>query len=110
MSIPRLELMAAVIAVRIIRQVIEELDFEIDEKDIYFWSDSTCVLQYIRNEHRRFKVFVANRLSEIHELSSPTQWQYVSSKINVADIALRGIAADDYESMSIWVTGPVSSG
>lgn len=32
--------------------------------DSVFWTDSASVLKYIRNETSRFKVFVANRVSE----------------------------------------------
>ncbi len=105
-SIPRIELMAAVVAVRICRLVREELDFQFKDDAIYFWSDSTCVLQYIRNEERRFKVFVANRLAEIHEQSSTWQWRHVCTEENVADIASRGILANDYVSMQRWLSGP----
>ncbi|KAJ8019886.1 hypothetical protein HOLleu_41658 [Holothuria leucospilota] len=45
-----------------------------------FWTDSMIVLGYIRNEERRFKTFVANRVSKIRENSSPDQWRHVGSK------------------------------
>jgi len=48
MTIPRLELSAAVLAVTLDRSLREELEMKIDE--LVFWSDSTAVLQYIKNE------------------------------------------------------------
>ena len=51
LTIPRLELQAAVIAVRLKSKMLTEVDFEVD--DIYLWSDSEIVLHYIRNTHRR---------------------------------------------------------
>lgn len=45
-----------------------------------FWFDSTSVIQLIRNTSERFHTFVANRLSVIHDGSSPEQWRYVDSK------------------------------
>lgn len=63
MTIPRLELSAAVLVVRIDRALCEELELTIDKS--VFWSDSTSVLQYIRNQGRRFRTFVANLLAVI---------------------------------------------
>ena len=64
-TIPRLELMASVLAMRLSNIIKVELDWKIDS--ITFWTDSTTVLQYIKNENRRFHHFVATRLEEIHE-------------------------------------------
>ncbi|XP_020615567.1 uncharacterized protein LOC110053651 [Orbicella faveolata] len=65
LSILRLELQAAVLAVRLYCVVKQELTVII--KDTIFWSDSKTVLQYIANESRRFHTFVANRVSEIYD-------------------------------------------
>ena len=70
-SIPRLELQAAVLAVRLYCVVRQELTVNI--KDSIFWSDSKTVLQYIANESRHFHIFVANRVLEIHDTTDPTQ-------------------------------------
>ena len=75
-TIPRLELNAATVAVKRHCQIGEELDLQIEET--VFWTDSTCVLQYINNEAGRFKTFVANKIAAIHNGSSPSQWRYVN--------------------------------
>ena len=64
------------------------------------------VLGYIKNESRRFKTFVGNRLSVIHDTTSPDQWCYIESKLKPADIASRGIDVSDTESLIIWLNGP----
>ena len=46
-TIPRLELMAAVLAVKVDKMLHSELDYEI--KESLFWTDSTTVLRYILN-------------------------------------------------------------
>ncbi|PIK44569.1 hypothetical protein BSL78_18566 [Apostichopus japonicus] len=79
-SIPRLELMGAVLAVTLYTSIKQEIRFDLD--DVIFWTDSMIVLGYIRNEDKRFKTFVANRVSKIHDLSSPNQWRHVGSKEN----------------------------
>ncbi len=88
-TIPRLELTAAVLAVKLSHQVEEELEISVDR--IVFWTDSTVVLQYLNNESTRFQTFVANRLAIIHDLSKPSQWKYVESTYNPADSASCGI-------------------
>jgi hypothetical protein len=61
-SIPRLELMAAVLAVEEDRMLLKELPVTIEAS--HFWTDSKIVLKYITNQDKRFHMFVANRLSE----------------------------------------------
>ena len=91
-TVPRLELTAAVVSVKSSEQLQRELDFE-DLEDVY-WTDSKVVVGYIANETRRFHVFVANRVQQIQEHSSPNQWHYVDTKLNPADHASRGLSAN----------------
>ena len=102
-TIPRLELTAATVAVKQHRQINQELDLEVDS--VTFWTDSTCVLQYLNNESNRFKTFVANRIALIHDLSSPSSWRYVDSKANPADYASRGLRPTDALEISQWING-----
>ena len=56
LSIPRLELPAAVMAVRLKEQIVKEHEMKINSCS--FWSDKTTVLQCIHNAHRKQQVFV----------------------------------------------------
>jgi hypothetical protein len=85
-------------------QIREELDLKIES--VLFWTDSTCVLQYINNETSRFKTFVANRIVIIHENSNLSQWRYVNSKANPADFASRGLRPSDEREINLWINGP----
>ncbi len=67
-TIPRLELSAAVVAARLEKMIRSEIDLSIDTT--LLWTDSTTVLGYIANKD---KTFVANRLAVIHETTEPTQ-------------------------------------
>ena len=55
---------------------------------------------YTNNDTKKFKIFVANRMQQIHEGSNINQWRYVPSKINPADYASCGIDANKNTSSS----------
>ncbi len=57
-TIPRLELAAAVVSVKVSSMLKRELDYAVIEE--MFWTDYKVVLGYISNEERRFHTFVAN--------------------------------------------------
>ena len=58
-TVPRLELTAAVVSVKSSVRLQQELDLE-ELEDVY-WTDSQVVLGYITNETRRFHVFVVDK-------------------------------------------------
>lgn len=103
-SIPRLELTAAVLAARVDSLLRAELTFHLEGS--VFWTDSTSVLKYLNNEDRRFHNFVANRVSVIREKSEPSQWRHISSKDNPADEASRGLRVSDFLQNVRWLKGP----
>ena len=70
-SIPRLELQAATLSVKIYQMLMNELMYEISK--VRFWSNSQTTLQYIKNETKRFQTYFANRVAEIREVTSPDQ-------------------------------------
>ena len=68
-TVPRLELTAAVLAAKC--SVVLEKEFKFDCKaSHFFYTDSTVVLGYISNSTKRFQVFVANRVGVIQSLTS----------------------------------------
>ena len=87
-TIPRLELMAALIGVRLMRFIKETLNT--DTSNILYWTDSMDVLFWIRSK-KPLKVFVENRVSAILENSRPDQWRHVGTGQNPADLGTRGI-------------------
>lgn len=98
-TIPRLELMAATLMVKMhikIKEALSNIEFETTK----FWTDSQTVLKYIKNEKSRFHVFVANRVALIRNYTSLDQWNYVPSEENPADDGSRGLQSDR------WLTGP----
>ena len=103
LTLPRLELQGAVMAVRLMQTITKEFDYEFEK--ILFWTDSTLNLQCINNEDKRFKTFVANRLSEIREHSDANQWKFVPGKLNPADVATREEYTQEANN-DVWFNGP----
>ena len=103
-TIPRLELQAAVLAARLSKMIVRELDLQVDQT--FFWSDSMTSLQYIKNETRRFQSFVTNRVAEIPETSSSEQWHHIAGVINPADDGSRGVGAQYFHAECFWWSGP----
>ena len=103
-TIPRLELTAAKLSVKVATSMKDELDIPIEEE--FFWTDSQVVLAYISNEVARFHLFVANRVKMIREESEVTQWNYVPSKENPADDTTRGLKLTSSDKDKRWINGP----
>lgn len=84
------------------------LDQELDYENLthIYWTDSKVVIGYISNEARRFHVYVANRVQQIKEHTNLSQWSYVSSGENPADVASRGLHANELTSNCTWLKGP----
>ena len=101
-SLPRLELCGAVSAVELDWRLRHELDLEITSST--FWTDSTIVLSYLRNTHKRFKAYVANRVGTILSNSSVDQWKHIKGVCNPADIVSRGCDVADLPEQ--WISGP----
>ena len=101
-TIPHLELMASVMAVRIGNTIRAVLDVPFD---VIFWTDSLTVLQYIKNRTRRFHRFVATRLEEIHEHTAPNQWNHVPGVLNPADNGSHGLPIQAFQPRCHWWSG-----
>ena len=86
-TIPRMELSAAVLATRLDRMIEQEVTLPIDQST--FWTDSSCVLRYIKGKDKRFQTFVTNRISAILDQFTATQWRHVDTIQNPADEASR---------------------
>ena len=104
MSIPRLELQAAVLASRLSASIQDEHDLEF--KRVVYWSDSKTVLSWIRADAHHFKPFVAHCLGETDERTDVGQWRWVPTKDNVADDAIQGIRVREMHQQSRWFRGP----
>ena len=103
-TVPRLELMAAITGLRLTQAIIRVL--EIHMSVVIFYSDSQDVLWWIRGHGKDFRAFVANRVGEIQMNSDPQQWQHVSTDENPADLISRGVNAEEIKDSTLWWHGP----
>ena len=70
-SVPRLELTAALGSTKINDLVKCELEYNI-KKEV-FWTESQITLGYIGNDSKRFHVYVANRVAQIRSTTKKQQ-------------------------------------
>ncbi|XP_068208418.1 uncharacterized protein [Palaemon carinicauda] len=104
-SLPRLELLGALLCVRLLVFIKSAL-FLTEEVSYYCWTDSTVALSWIKGDPSRWKTFIPNRVTEIQTLTSPSCWYHCPGKENPADLISRGIAAERLVLSDIWFFGP----
>ena len=104
-SLPKLELLAAVLCARLVIFTKKVLKLA-DCTKLFCWSDSQVTLTWIRGEPHRWKTFIANRVMQIHELTDPAVWGFVSGSENPADLVTRGISAQELIDSHCWLQGP----
>ena len=99
-TLPKLELMAAVLAARLSEFVRTSLSIDCV---LYLWSDSQIILYWITSQ-KKLKPFVDHKVSEIRSIS--TNWKYCPSADNPADLLTRGISTQQLASAALWQQGP----
>ena len=87
-TVPRLELTGAVLAVKIASFLGKQTE--------------KVVLVYMNNVSKQFHLFVTNRSLRIRAASEPSQWHYVPTKANPADLASRGATVAELKKSAIW--------
>ncbi|GFT83481.1 integrase catalytic domain-containing protein [Trichonephila clavipes] len=100
LTIPRLELSAALLLSRLVKKVGPILQLPIHK--IWMWTDSTIALAWIKTEPHKLKTFVSNRVAEIQALSKDYHWKHVSYKNNPADLISRGCNVDELLKNEMW--------
>ena len=105
-SLPRLELSAAVLLADLVTFVLKTFHDKITFSGIYAWSDSSIALSWIKSPSHRWKTFVANRVSHIQDRVHPECWHHVDSKSNPSDPASRGQLPSAFLQNTSWWAGP----
>ncbi|XP_044749748.1 uncharacterized protein LOC123310348 [Coccinella septempunctata] len=105
-SIPRLELCAAVLLSNILDYIQSIFSSIFTITRTFAWSDSKVALCWIKSPPTRWKTFVGNRVASIQEKISPNCWHHISGSENPADIASRGCLPSELINNSLWWAGP----
>ena len=99
-TIPRLELCGAHLLTKLLERIRSTLRIPIE--DVYTWTDSTIVINWLSGNPRRFKTYVGNRVSFIIDRIPPNRWNHVSGDQNPADCASRGLLPLELVEHSLW--------
>ena len=100
-SMPKSELEAAVIGVRLLSTIMKDSSFHITRSTL--WTDSQVVLDWL-SQTKKQPVFVANRLKDILASADAYQWKHVTTKENPPEHGTRGLNPD--EILANWLTAP----
>jgi hypothetical protein len=87
-SIPRKELVGALLAVGSARKIRDSLQTELEA--VRYFTDSTPVLGMILRELATYQEFVGTRVSEIKtKLDPETEWFWIPGELNIANMGTR---------------------
>ena len=101
-TIPRLELLGALILAKLVHSVTSSLPVL---NDIYLWTDSMTVLHWICNR-KGWKQYVQHRVEEIGKLTNPSNWNHCPGIQNPVDLPFHGLTADELLKNTLWWNGP----
>lgn len=104
-TIPRLELLGALLSARLHNKVIKSLRLNINRS--VFWCDSTIVLGWLNAAPKTLKTFVCSRIEEIRTLTDQNSWRHIPTNLNPADLASRGVTPQFLKDSSLWWQGPI---
>ena len=94
--VPRLEFFAAMLGAKLVEALTNAISNErFPTPKVFAWSDSTVTTAWLQDFPRKWKTFVANRVSKIQEIVPASCWKYVPTEDNPADCPSRGSAAAD---------------
>ncbi|GFY55234.1 integrase catalytic domain-containing protein [Trichonephila inaurata madagascariensis] len=103
LTLPRLELMGALLSARLSSNILKALKLDIP---FFFWTDSKITYFWVRGQPERFKPFIKNRIQEIQKLTSLSNWHHCPGIQNPADIVSRGVKISRLLNDTSWLQGP----
>lgn len=106
LTIPRLELLSALLLARLINTVSANLRSTMHPLDLKCYTDSLVALYWIQGRDKDWKPFVNNRVTEIRNHVSPKNWSHCPSLSNPADLPSRGLTLLELSVSQLWHQGP----
>ena len=104
-TIPRLELLSALLLARLVTSVTEALTNDLQLSTPICYTDSLVALYWIMSR-REWKQFVHNRVTEIQKLVPAELWRHCKGTGNPADLPSRGATPRELQSNVVWLRGP----
>ena len=106
LTIPRLELLSAVLLARLISNVADSLSTRIHLEEPRCFTDSQVALFRIKGTGKDWKPFVQNRVNEVRKWIPVDCWSHCSGKESPADIPSRGLTPLELSVNQMWMGGP----
>ncbi|XP_049885986.1 uncharacterized protein LOC126380550 isoform X2 [Pectinophora gossypiella] len=106
MTVPRLELNAALLLSMLISKVRATLNLKIKISNVYLFTDSQIVLAWLHTQPIKLTAYVANRVKAITNNTADCRWLYVNTKDNPADYISRGVRPQELADCAMWWCGP----
>ncbi|XP_064646772.1 uncharacterized protein LOC135499753 [Lineus longissimus] len=103
-TLPRMELMGALIATRLTKHILNALSNSVQINNSTLWTDSQIVLHWIKG-NKKLPLFVQNRVVEIRTFQGKVQ--YCPTQDNPADLLTGGITTNSLIHSKLWWNGPV---
>ena len=104
-SIPRLELLSAVLLTNLMKHV--KITYtEVEDSDIFWFTDSADVIFWIYSGHLSWRPFVANQIQKIRKCSLVQNWRHIDTAENPADLPSRGAKLSNLKENKLWYHGP----
>ncbi|XP_058448717.1 uncharacterized protein LOC131428686 [Malaya genurostris] len=103
LTIPRLELQAAVLGSKLLHNVQSMHPVSVGKR--FLWTDSLTVLAWLRSDPRKYSQYIGFRVGEILSMTELREWRYVPSKMNVADDATKWGSGPEIKASTRWFVG-----
>ena len=103
-TIPRLELLSALLLSRLMRTVASSLQYLTIELKCF--TDSQIALYWIKGVDKEWKPFVQNRTTEIRQAIPLHCWSHCPGETNPADLPTRGLSLLELSVNRLWHHGP----
>ena len=104
-SIPRLELLGAVILARLVSSISKVIWSRLVNPKTFLWTDSFTVLCWIQND-KPWKQYIQRRVDEIRKLVGADKWKFCPGQYNIADLPSRGCSGAELVNNEEWFHGP----
>ena len=104
LTILRLELCGAFHMAQLLSHCKKVLKIPVEQ--VFAWTNSTIVLNWMQGNPCRFKVYVGNRVSQIIELICPDCWKHVLGEDNPAHWTFHGLYPAEILIHHLWYNGP----